>query len=106
MSESKKDRCTHCFQPKAKAWHLVCPACWRLLPDAMRDELGDALQQEQGSKRHIEAVRTCLRELRRLDRECPRCGSSMSDCQFDEDIGKWWQCSNCYYQWTREGQKT
>lgn len=55
-------RC-RCGSQKTKGWHLVCPTCWAKVPPALQAEVYDAYKEQQGSTRHITAVRQALRSL-------------------------------------------
>jgi hypothetical protein len=61
---SKQVRKCSCGQPKAKHWHLACPACWALIPKPLQDEVYHLFKTQQGSDDHVACVRRCYEAIR------------------------------------------
>lgn len=61
---AKQVRNCSCGQPKAKHWHLACPACWALIPKPLQDEVYHLFKAQQGSDDHVACVRRCYEAIR------------------------------------------
>lgn len=53
-----------CGRPKEKLWHLVCAPCWAKVPPGLQVEVYEAYREQDGSPRHIAAVRQVWEALR------------------------------------------
>lgn len=53
-----------CGKKLEKAWHLLCPDCWGILPKMMQDKLWRELKAGDGSTGHQLAVNECIKYVR------------------------------------------
>lgn len=56
-------RCPICHEPKEMKRHLVCPACWRKVPEADQREVYHLFDTERGSLRHAKKCRSVVAAL-------------------------------------------
>lgn len=62
-SKTMVNPCSVCDSEKKKAWHLVCPGCWEVLPREIQDELLAAYRENPQSQRHYLAIRAAFTAL-------------------------------------------
>jgi len=53
-----------CHRPLEEPWHLLAPACFARLSDSVRVELEEACAERPGSRRHLEAMKAAIKEVR------------------------------------------
>jgi hypothetical protein len=54
-----------CGKPRTKSFHLACPECWALVPQALQTKVYRLFKREPGSDAHRAAVRDCYEHIRR-----------------------------------------
>lgn len=52
-----------CGGTKDKGWHLVCAPCWAKVPPVLQGEVYEAYREQDGSPRHLTAIRNVFRAL-------------------------------------------
>ena len=55
-----------CRRPLGESWHLLSPECFALLSNPVRAELEESCGERVGSRRHIEAMKAAIREVRQF----------------------------------------